>query len=195
METLDPASLAVLFTGAHTAHSFSGEALTSDQLRELHDLVKMAPTSMNSQPMRIVYVQSAGARQRLINHLSESNRPKTAGAPTVAVLCFDTRFHDWFPTVLPHFPAASDLFADEAPRHAFAGGQAWLQAGYFILAARALGYVVGPMTGFNPEGVNEDLLAGTTLRSFCVVNIGLPGDNAYKPRNPRIEFDDAATFL
>lgn len=195
MQPLDHASLATLFTEAHTAHAFVGEPLSTERLRELHDLVKMAPTSLNSQPMRIVYVQSDEARTRLINHLSEANRPKTASAPTVAILCYDSMFHEWFPTVLPHFAAAKDLFADESPRHAFAGGQAWMQAGYYVLAARALGYVVGPMTGFNAKGVDDDLLAGTTLKSFCVVNIGLPGENAYKPRNPRIGFDDAVTFL
>ena len=195
MKPLDQTSLATLFTEAHTAHSFSGEPLSLARLRELHDLVKMAPTSLNSQPMRIVYVQSEDARARLVGHLREANRPKTESAPTVAILCYDSTFHEWFPTVLPHFAAARDLFTDETPRHAFASGQAWMQAGYYVLAARALGYVVGPMSGFNAKGVDDDLLAGTTLRSYCVVNVGLPGENAYKPRNPRIEFDDAVTFL
>ena len=195
MQHLDDESLALLFTEAHTAHDFSGDPLTDSELRRLHDIVKMAPTSLNSQPMRVVYVRSSDARTRLIGHLSEGNKAKTASAPTIAILCFDSMFHDWFPTVLPHFAAARDLFQDETPRHAFASGQAWLQAGYFILAVRALGYVVGPMTGFNAAGVDDDLLAGTSLKSLCVVNIGQPGANAYKPRNPRVEFDDAVTIL
>lgn len=195
MQPLDDRSLALLFTEAHTAHHFTGEPLTESELHHLHDLVKMAPTSLNSQPMRVVYAQSADARARLIGHLSEGNREKTASAPTVAILCFDGEFHEWFPTVLPHFAAARNLFVDETPRHTFALGQAWLQAGYFILAARSLGYVVGPMTGFNSAGVDGDLLLDTNLKSFCVVNIGHPGDNAYKPRNPRVEFADAVTII
>ena len=195
MNNLDDQSLSLLFTDAHTAHDFTGEPLPESELRRLHDLVKMAPTSLNSQPMRVVYAQSPDARKRLIGHLSEGNKAKTSSAPTVAILCFDGEFHEWFPTVLPHFAAARGLFADETPRHAFALGQAWLQAGYFILAARSLGYVVGPMTGFNSAGVDGDLLAGTTLKSICVVNIGQPGENAYKPRNPRVEFSDAVTIL
>lgn len=195
MQPLNEAALATLFTEAHTAHAFTGEPLSDRDLRTLHDLVKMAPTSLNSQPLRVVYVRSADSRRRLISHLSESNRPKTTSAPTVAILCFDKEFHEWFPTVLPHFGAARDLFTEEDSRHAFAGGQAWLQAGYFLLAARAMGYVVGPMTGFNSNGVDDDLLRDTNLKSFCVVNIGLPGENAYKPRNPRVSFDDAVRFL
>lgn len=195
MQRLDADDLALLFTDAHTAHDFVGAPLAESELRRLHDLVKMAPTSMNSQPMRVVFVQSADARARLIGHLSEGNKAKTTSAPTVAILCYDSTFHEWFPTVLPHFAAARDLFVDETPRRTFAAGQAWLQAGYFILAARSLGYVVGPMTGFNSIGVDEDLLSDTALTSFCVVNIGLPGENAYKPRNPRIEFDDAVKIL
>ncbi|MFM8867131.1 MAG: malonic semialdehyde reductase [Ilumatobacteraceae bacterium] len=195
MRHLNDDALALLFTEAHTAHDFVGEPLTNADLRRMHDIVKMAPTSMNSQPLRVVYVQSPDARARLIGHLSEGNKAKTTSAPTVAILCYDSTFHERFPTVLPHFAAARDLFLDETPRRTFAAGQAWLQAGYFILAARSLGYVVGPMTGFNSQGVDDDLLAGTTLTSFCVVNIGQPGENAYKARNPRVEFDDAVTIL
>ena len=195
MQHLDDHALALLFTEAHTAHDFTGDSLSDAELRRLHDIVKMAPTSMNSQPMRVVYARSAEARARLVGHLSEGNKAKTQSAPTVAILCYDGEFHEWFPTVLPHFAAARNLFTEDAPRHTFAAGQAWLQAGYFILAARSLGYVVGPMTGFDSAGVDGDLLAGTALKSFCVVNIGKPGPNAFKPRNPRVDFDDAVTIL
>lgn len=185
----------VLFTEAHTAHAFTTDPLGDDVPEALYELIKFAPTSMNSQPLRIVFVRSAAARERLVTHLSDGNKAKTAAAPLVAVLAFDGEFHEQMPTVFPHFPGAKDLFTDETHRHNFARGQAWLQAGYFILGARAMGFAVGPMTGFNAASLDADLLAGTALKSICVVNIGIPSAEAFKPRLPRLAFDEAVTVL
>jgi 3-hydroxypropanoate dehydrogenase len=184
-----------LFTDAHTAHAFSDHSVDDAALVALYELIKFAPTSMNSQPLRIVFVRGTETRERLITHLADGNKAKTASAPLVAVLAFDGEFHEHMPTIFPLFPGAKDLFVDETRRHDFARAQAWLQAGYFILGARSMGYAVGPMTGFNAETLDADLLAGTTFKSICVVNVGLPAADAFKPRLPRLAFDQAVTIL
>jgi 3-hydroxypropanoate dehydrogenase len=46
------------------------------------------------------------------------------------------------------------------------------------------------MGGFDASAVDEDLLAGTTLKSLLVVNIGHPGENAWYDRLPRLELDE-----
>jgi 3-hydroxypropanoate dehydrogenase len=184
-----------LFTDAHTAHAFVAGSVGDDLPAALYELIKFAPTSMNSQPLRIVFVRSAAARERLITHLADGNKAKTASAPLVAVLAYDGEFHEQMPKVFPHFPGAKDLFTDETKRHDFARSQAWLQAGYFVLGARAMGFAVGPMTGFNAATLDADLLAGTTLKSICVVNVGVPSAEAFKPRLPRLAFDEAVIVL
>jgi 3-hydroxypropanoate dehydrogenase len=184
-----------LFTDAHTGHAFVAGPVGDDLPAALYELIKFAPTSMNSQPLRIVFVRSAAARERLITHLADGNKAKTASAPLVAVLAYDGEFHEQMPKVFPHFPGAKDLFTDETKRHDFARSQAWLQAGYFVLGARAMGFAVGPMTGFNAATLDADLLAGTTLKSICVVNVGVPSADAFKPRLPRLAFDEAVTVL
>jgi 3-hydroxypropanoate dehydrogenase len=195
VQPIDARSRHTLFTEAHTAHAFSTDAIDEAVLEELYELIKFAPTSMNSQPLRIVFVRSESARQRLITHLADGNKAKTASAPLTAVLAFDAEFHEHLPTIFPNLPNAKELFADETRRHEFAKGQAWLQAGYFIVGARALGYAVGPMTGFNATGLDADLLADTTLQSICVVNIGVPSPDAFKPRLPRLAYDQTVTVV
>lgn len=195
MTALTHESLATLFTNAHTAHSFTDGAVDDSTPSTLYELIKFAPTSMNSQPLRMLFVRGGSIRERLLTHMADGNKAKTASAPLTAVLAFDGNFHEHMPMVFPHMPGAKDLFADESRRHDFARGQAWLQAGYFVLGARALGYVVGPMTGFNAAALDADLLAGTAWRSICVVNIGSPGPDAFKPRLPRLAFDQAVTIL
>ena len=195
MTPITPDAQRALFTDAHTAHAFTTDPLGDDVPEALYELIKFAPTSMNTQPLRIVFVRSPDARERLVTHMADGNKAKTAAAPLVAVLAFDGEFHEHMSTVFPHFPGAKDLFTDETHRHNFARSQAWLQAGYFILGARAMGYGVGPMTGFNAATLDADLLAGTTLKSICVVNIGVPSAEAFKPRLPRLAFDEAVTVL
>jgi 3-hydroxypropanoate dehydrogenase len=190
---LDDAARALLFTGAHTAHAFTDDPVTDAQVRALWDLIAPAPTSLNSHPMRMVLVRSDEARARLVSHMLEGNKAKTAAAPLSVVLAWDDEFPATLPRVLPHNPAAAGWFGDDERRRAFAISQAWLQAGYFIVGVRALGLGAGPMTGFDAAGVDAGLLAGTSLHSICVVNIGTPSADAHKPRLPRLGYDEVVS--
>ena len=187
---LDPAAQDVLFRDARTANAFRDEPVTDEQVQALYDLVKWAPTSMNSQPLRLLLVRSDEARARLLSHMSPGNRVKTESAPLIAVLAADTEFHERLPQLFPHAPHAKDMFSDPARREAAARNGAMLQAGYFILGVRALGLAAGPMGGYNAPGLDADLLAGTTWKSIMVVNIGKPADNAWFDRLPRLEYDE-----
>jgi 3-hydroxypropanoate dehydrogenase len=188
--TIDPEAQDLLFREAHTAYEFTDEPVTDEQVRALYDLVKWAPTLMNTNPLRIVLMRSPDARSRLLGHLSEGNRAKTESAPLVAVLAADIDFHDTLHHLVPHFPGARDVFADAEQRAQVARHQAWLQAGYFILGVRALGLAAGPMAGFDATALDDDLLAGTSLRSFLVVNIGRPSATGVRPRSPRLDVDE-----
>ncbi|MDQ3402592.1 MAG: malonic semialdehyde reductase [Actinomycetota bacterium] len=179
----------LLFREARTANTFSDEPVTDEQVRAIYELVKWAPTSMNSQPLRVLLVRSPEGRERLVKHMGDGNKPKTATAPLVAVLAADVDFHEHLPTVFPHLPGAKNFFADETVRVESARLNAALQVGYFVLGVRAAGLSAGPMTGFDANGVNEEFFAGTTLRSLVVVNIGKPGADAYFPRSPRLDYD------
>jgi 3-hydroxypropanoate dehydrogenase len=185
---IDDTTADLLFRKARTAMRFADAPVTDDQVAALYDLVKWGPSLMNAQPLRLVVIRSDDARHRLMGHLAEGNRPKTASAPLVVVLAADTAFHDHLPTVFPHNPAAAEAFAaDDDRRERVALDQAWLQAGYVIVGVRALGLAAGPMAGFDAAALDADLLAGTTLRSFLVVNIGHPAEGAWHPRLPRLD--------
>ena len=63
-------------------------------MRDIYDLIKWAPTAMNSQPLRIVLIRTPEARARLLQHVFEGNKAKTASAPLVAVLAADLDFDE-----------------------------------------------------------------------------------------------------
>ncbi|MFF4975764.1 malonic semialdehyde reductase [Streptomyces sp. NPDC001083] len=192
---LEPAAQDLLFREARTANTFTDEPVTDDQIEAIHDLVKYGPTSMNQQPLRIVLVRSAEARDRLGTHLSEGNRKKTLAAPLVAILAADLEFHEELPSQFPHFPEARNLFADRAVRERSARLNALLQVGYFVIGVRAAGLAAGPMTGFDAEGVDKEFFGDGEHSVLAVVNIGRPGENAWFPRSPRLTYEQVVTTV
>ena len=183
-----------LFTDAHTAYAFTSEGVPDSQLEEIYELMKFAPTPMNSQAFRVLFIRTDEGKRRLIPHLAEMNRPKSESAPVVAVLAYDSDFHEHLPHVWPPNPNAKDSHADPVKRAASAKEIATLQAGYFIMAVRAVGLDAGPMAGFSREGVDAEFFAESTWRSLYVVNIGHAAPEGIRPRNPRLTKEIATNW-
>ncbi|MFY1593834.1 malonic semialdehyde reductase [Micromonospora sp. WMMD737] len=188
---LDPEAQALLFTDARTANTFTDEPVTDEQLQAIFELAKFPPTAANTQPLRILYVRPGEARTRLVAHMSEGNKAKTASAPMVAVLAADTDFHEFIPQIFPIRPQMRDDLADKPEaRERMARFNATLQIGYFLLAVRAAGLAAGPMAGFDAAAVDREFFADNTWKTLLVVNIGRPGENAWFPRLPRLDYTD-----
>jgi 3-hydroxypropanoate dehydrogenase len=193
---LDPTAQNLLFREAHTANAFTDEPVSDEQVQAIYDLVKYAPTAFNQSPLRIVLVRSAEARERVVRHMADGNKEKTAKAPLVALLAVDHEFHEELPKLLPHFPQAKDVFFSERPVREAAGSfNAALQVGYFIIGVRAAGLAAGPMTGFDADDLSKEFFPEGDHRVLTVVNIGKPADDAFRPRAPRLSFDEVVTTV
>lgn len=183
----------LLFREARTANTFSPEPVSDEQLQAIYDLVKWAPTSMNTQPLRALVVRTEDGKRRLSQHLAEGNRAKSESAPVTVVLAADTEFHENLPKTFPQRPEAKELFADAGTREHVARLNALLQVGYFILGVRAAGLAAGPMTGFDADGVDKEFFADSPWQSLVVVNVGKPGENPWFDRLPRLDYDEVVT--
>ncbi|HST91635.1 MAG TPA: malonic semialdehyde reductase [Brevundimonas sp.] len=192
---LDDRALAQLFTGARTRNAWSDRPVAEPLLRQLYDLTRFGPTAVNATPARFVFLTSPEARARLAPHMSEGNRAKTLQAPVNVIIGHDLDFPDTLPTLFPHAPGAKDWFADEAMAREAAFRNGSLQGGYFLLAARALGLDVGPMSGFDADGVKVEFFAGTRIEPNFIVNLGYGTDENLFPRSPRLSFEEAARIL
>jgi len=185
---LDEAGLRLLFTDARTANTFAPTPVSDDELSAIWQLAKWAPTSANTQPLRVLFVRTAEGKARLVPHMSEGNRAKTATAPAVAVLALDNRFHEHMPTLLPFRPEMRDMLeSNEQMRTRMSSFNAALQAGYFILSVRAHGLAAGPMAGFDADGVDAEFFIENNWHAVLVVNIGHPGEGAWFDRLPRLD--------
>ncbi|RYF61342.1 MAG: malonic semialdehyde reductase [Comamonadaceae bacterium] len=195
LPSLDSTGRSALFTDARTANTFADIPVTDAELNEIWELARWAPTAANTQPLRITFVGRGEGRDRLVPHMNEGNRAKTASAPAVAVLAVDTRFHEHVPTLLPFRPELRDAFeANEELRTNTGRFNSALQAGYFILAVRSVGLAAGPMGGFDANGIDAEFFPDGQWQSILVVNIGHPGETPWLDRLPRLEQSDVVRW-
>ncbi|MFM8154626.1 MAG: malonic semialdehyde reductase [Actinomycetes bacterium] len=193
---IDATSAAVLFHEAHTAYSFSDQPVSDDQLAGIVHLLRWAPTAINSGPLRVSFVRSAEAKARLLPLASSGNQPKITEAPVTAILAADTDFHEHIPALAPGAIGMKAGFDDSFEnRNGFARFNASIQAGYFILAVRAMGLAAGPMAGFNNAGVDEEFFPNSPLRSILLVNIGYPSAEAFRERSARLPLETVVEYL
>ena len=193
---IDDSGLCQLFLDARTHNGWLDKPLPDSMLRELFDVVKFGPTSMNTQPMRLLYLRTAAAKQRLRPHLAPSNVDKTMAAPVTAVVGYDLAFHEHLPTMFPHRLDAKVIFEGKLPlieATAFRNGS--LQGAYLIIAARALGLDCGPMSGFDNAGVDAEFFRGTQVKSNFLCNLGYGDHSKVFARSPRLDFASACTLL
>jgi hypothetical protein len=60
-----------------------------------------------------------------------------------------------------------------------------LQGAYLMIAARAMGLDVGPMSGFDPKGVEETFFPNSTVKVNFLCNLGQGDPSAVFERSPR----------
>lgn len=193
---LDDGALDIVFRAARTHNAWLPGPVADADLRAIFDLMKFGPTTANSSPARFVFLRSAEARARLLPHLSEGNRRKTEAAPMCVIVAHDLEFYERLGELFPHDATARSWFAgkDEHVRvTALRNGS--LQGAYFMIAARALGFDCGPMSGFDNAGVDEAFFAGASWRSNFLCNLGRGDASALFPRSPRLAFEDACRIL
>jgi 3-hydroxypropanoate dehydrogenase len=188
-------ALDLLFRDARTYYSWDDTPVTEADLRGLYDLVKMGPTSANCSPARFIFVTSPEAKARLAAAALPNNQDKIRAAPVTAIIGFDTKFYDRLPMLFPHADARAWFSGDAALARETAFRNSSLQGAYFIIAARALGWDTGPMSGFAKPRVDAEFWAGTDVETNFICSLGKGTSEALFARLPRLAFEDVATIL
>jgi len=187
--------LDLLFRQART-HSHWGDGGVGDVLLQaVYDLAKMPPTSANSNPMRLIFLRSRDAKDRLKPALSPGNLAKTMAAPVTAIIGYDTRFYEELPRLAPHGNARAWFEGKPALIEETAFRNGTLQGAYFILAARALGLDCGPMSGFDRDRVDREFFPDGRIKSNFLCNLAYGDACKLHPRAPRLDFEDACQIF
>lgn len=196
MTASDMVSLETLFGGARSQNGWLDDPVSDEDLRRAFEIAQWGPTSMNSQPMRLLLLRSPEAKERLAPALAPGNAQKAMTAPVIAIVAHDMRFYDHLPRTFPHNPGARDMFANNdglAQATAFRNGT--LQGAYFMIALRAIGLDVGPMSGFDPAKVDAEFFADSSYRTNFLCGIGRGDNSKILDRLPRLTFKDVAEVV
>jgi len=195
MTTIDRQALNQLFLEARSANGFTDRAVPQALLEEAYDLARHAPTSMNTQPARYVFLTTPEAKARLLPALSPGNVEKTNSAPVTVIVATDTQFFEYMPQVW-HGEGAKEMFEGNPPMaQATATRNGTLSGGYFLLALRAVGLDAGPMSGFDIAKVNAEFFPDGRLQANFLINVGYADTTKTFNRNPRLSFEQAVTVL
>jgi 3-hydroxypropanoate dehydrogenase len=189
--TVDANGQNLLFRDARSQNAWRNIAVPDALIRELYDLFKIGPTSMNCCPARFVFVRTAESKARLAPALSPGNVQKVMTAPVVAIIGYDLAFFEKLPQLFPHKPVDGPFRADSqlATSTAFRNGT--LQGAYLLLAARALGLDCAPMSGFNAALVEQAFFADSSVKANFLCGLGYGDPAAVFGRLPRLPFDQA----
>lgn len=194
-DILNDAGLDLLFREARTHNGWTDGEVSDVLLQAVFDLAKMGPTSANCSPLRIVYVKSEAAKEKLRPALIEGNVEKTMAAPVTAILGHDLAFYERLPKLFPHSDARSWFLGNDALIETTAFRNGSLQGAYFILAARALGLDCGPMSGFDNAAVDRAFFPEGEVRSNFLCNLGYGDPSKLFPRSPRFDFDEVCRIV
>ena len=192
---VDPLALDVLFNEARTHNVWQEKEVEDKILEDLYSLMKMAPTSMNISPARIIFVKSSSGKERLRPALVSGNVEKTMTAPVCAVIGYDVSCWKNLNKLFP-FKDMSQLFENNpefSETTAFRNGS--MQGAYFILAARSLGLDCGPMSGFDNARVDEEFFSGTEIKSNFLCNLGYGVWDNIPSRAPRLQFGEVCKII
>ncbi|HET7776602.1 MAG TPA: malonic semialdehyde reductase [Azospira sp.] len=187
--------LAQAFLEARSFNRFTERPVAPETLRQIYDLAKWGPTSMNTQPARFVFLATPAARERLLPALSPGNVDKTRAAPVTVIVAQDKAFYEHLPTQFPAYDAKPLFAGNAALAESTAFRNASLQGAYLIIAARLLGLDAGPMSGFDAAQVNAEFFPDGQWQANFLINLGYGEAAGNHPRGPRLDFDSAARVL
>src|SRR5580658_4292668 len=133
-KVLSDDGLDLIFRAARTHNVWLDQPVDDALLRQVYDLAKMGATSANMCPLRMVFVKSKEAKEKLKPCLDAGNVDKTMAAPVTAIIGMDIRFYEEMPKLYP--PADAKAWFKDLPPNVLeyiALRNSSLQGAYFML--------------------------------------------------------------
>lgn len=193
---LSDADLDTIFRQARSHNKWQDRGISDVQIEVIYDLLRWGPTSANCSPARFVFCKSQDAKDKLAACAIEGNVAKIKTAAAVAIIGYDRNFYDKIPQLFPHNPGARDWFAhDEKTADETAFRNSTLQGAYLMMAARSVGLDCGPMSGFDPDQVNDAFFKDSDIQVNFICAIGHGDESGIFPRSPRLSFAEACEIL
>ncbi len=192
---LDTKTIDKLFHEARTYNAWQDKKVEDELLQKIYNSMRFAPTSANCCPLRLTFVKSPEAKEKLKPCLMEGNIDKSMSAPITAIMANDLDFFEHMEFLFPHADVKSWYVGkpEFAAKSALLNGT--LQAAYFMLAARSYGLDCGPMTGFKPKKTKEAFFPDKNVAVTMMCNIGYGDPEGLHERCPRFDFEQVCEII
>ena len=184
-----------IFINTVTTYNYSDKVVDDGILQELYELTKWSATSFNCSPLRLVFLKSKKAKDRIDPYLMDSNKISVKNAPICVIIGMDTKFFVDLPRNFKAVDAKVFFENNDELAYTTALRNSSLQAGYFLKAVNALGLDAGPMSGFDNKSVDDEFFKDTSIRSNFLCTLGYGIEPKGHPRGARYEFDEIASII
>ena len=195
INSLDEDSIDLIIGKARTHYAWQQRDVPDDIIKKLYEIVVKGSTHFNSQPGRFVFVKSLDAKKRLEKGLKPANVKKAMTAPVTAIIAYDTKFWEKLPELFPLDDKTAMFRGKEAFAEKIAFRNSTLQGAYLMLTARAMGLDAGPMSGFEPDIIDEEFFPGSNFKCNFLCNIGYGDESAIFHKLPRLSFDETCDII
>ena len=185
----------ILFSKARSHKAWLDQDINDNQIQQIYNLLKFAPTSGNCCPARFTFVKSDESKQKMLPSLDQGNIDKAMGAPCVVIISYDTKFYESLSILSPHNDAKASFEGKENKIKNTAKFNSSLQGAYFIIATRSVGLDCCPMLGFNKEKLNQEFFPDKKNKAIFICGIGYGDESKLRPRAPRLDFEEACNIL
>ncbi|AIT09795.1 dihydropteridine reductase [Candidatus Francisella endociliophora] len=193
--------------------------LTAEQIQQIKDILRFAPSSVNSQPWHFILATSDDAKAKIAK-AAENVHPKNVAniknCSLAIVLCYKTsidnnyleelltqeRKDGRFPTdefeniqreVRKKFALA---YADKPQElQSWAEKQVYISLGNLLLGLAGLGLHATPMEGIEPHIIDKEFnLAEKGFKTSVVVTIGYSSENDFNAKLPKSRLSEEKIF-
>ena len=185
----------ILFSKARSHKAWLDQDINDNQIQQIYNLLKFAPTSGNCCPARFTFMRSEESKQKMLPSLDQGNIDKVMSAPCVVIISYDTKFYESLSILSPHNDAKASFEGKENKIKNTAKFNSSLQGAYFIIATRSVGLDCCPMLGFNKEKLNQEFFPDKKNKAIFICGIGYGDESKLRPRAPRLDFEEACNIL
>ena len=185
----------ILFSKARSHKAWLDQDINDNQIQQIYNLLKFAPTSGNCCPARFTFVRSEESKQKMLPSLDQGNIDKVMSAPCVVIISYDTKFYESLSILSPHNDAKASFEGKENKIKNTSKFNSSLQGAYFIIATRSVGLDCCPMLGFNKEKLNQEFFPDKKNKAIFICGIGYGDESKLRPRAPRLDFEEACNIL
>lgn len=204
----------------YTAKAYdSSKKLTNEQIQQIKDILRFAPSSVNSQPWHFILATSDEAKAKIAKS-AESVHPKNVtnikDCALVIVFCMKTNIDDNYLNELlsqeekdGRFPTPEFLQMQKFARGKFTDlhkynykdllhwieKQVYLNLGNTLLALSALGVNATPMEGIEPQIIDEKFnLREKGYMTSMIVTVGYSSEEDFNAKLPKSRLSEEKVF-